>query len=90
MALPLSPIGGESSECWNSSAPSSNQEKLSSSAYHARHVFIASDLYRSHYSDLKLNALEIEQNIDVEKIAPMSTIEESFEISCTGLYIYSR
>uniref|UniRef100_A0A7S1Z9Q4 Uncharacterized protein n=2 Tax=Ditylum brightwellii TaxID=49249 RepID=A0A7S1Z9Q4_9STRA len=33
----------------------------------------------SHYSDLKLNALEIEQNIDVEKIAPMSTIEESFE-----------
>uniref|UniRef100_A0A7S4RBJ8 Uncharacterized protein n=1 Tax=Ditylum brightwellii TaxID=49249 RepID=A0A7S4RBJ8_9STRA len=173
MALPLSPIGGESSECWNSSAPSSNQEKLSSSAYHARHVFIASDLYRcyapndlweeeeengqfkkrrthsfrrlhdifsrnsssrrrddtkhrsqksvklravangeklsstdskmkiqvmgvigeierpdypfsgnkseSHYSDLKLNALEIEQNIDVEKIAPMSIIEESFE-----------
>mmetsp|Transcript_25665 Transcript_25665/g.34044 ORF Transcript_25665/g.34044 Transcript_25665/m.34044 type:complete len:620 (-) Transcript_25665:392-2251(-) len=33
----------------------------------------------SHYSDLKLNALEIEQNIDVEKIAPMSIIEESFE-----------
>eukprot|EP00957_Ditylum_brightwellii_P103180 7863561-Ditylum_brightwellii.AAC.1 len=47
IAFPLSSIGRESSECWNLSAPYSNQEKLSSLAYHARHVFIASDLYGS-------------------------------------------